>query len=332
MVRLCLYGTVLNSVDTVERSIRSVFRPDADIVITDGGSTDGTYERLLEISKDYNLRVYRAPGSSRGLGRQLALMRCPENSYTTYFDLDNEYNVYFHKSIDWGMATGSPRPLPGHYMREYVISRGGWRDLNYAEDNELWARVGFDYYLPIVVGRPIKTVGTGLGREASRYFQGITGFTKRTLRTSLDLIRGLGLKPIDLVKLFDKSRLALLLPAYVIASLQGIYRYDKFLNNYELNFYNLLKKLKDPVKEIKADERYVVFAIPCKLAYHIGFSWIDRRLRAIGLRPYKCRHMSWGKSIVGLRSLNAIEAVNDYLRFNFFEAQSCRPLEAAEER
>jgi glycosyltransferase involved in cell wall biosynthesis len=333
LVRLCLYGTVLNSVDTVERSIRSVFRPDADIVITDGGSRDGTYERLLEISKDYNLRVYRAPGSSRGLGRQLALMRCPENSYTTYFDLDNEYNVYWHRSIDWGMATGSPRPLGHLYSREYLLSRGGWRDLNFAEDNELWARVGFDYYLPIVFRRPIKTVGTGLlGRETSRYFQGITGFAKRTLRTSLDLIRGLGLKPIDLVKLFDKSRLPLLLPAYIIAALQGIYRYDKFLNNYELNFYNLLKKLKDPVKEIKADERYVVSAIPYKVAYHIGISWIDRRLRAIGLRPYKCRQMNWGESIVGVRSLNAVEAINDYLQFNLFEAQSCRPLDAAEER
>jgi hypothetical protein len=82
LVRLCLYGTVLNSADTVERSIRSVFRPDADIVITDGGSTDGTYERLLEISKGLQPEVYRALGSSRGLGRQLALVRCPENSYT----------------------------------------------------------------------------------------------------------------------------------------------------------------------------------------------------------------------------------------------------------
>jgi hypothetical protein len=222
--------------------------------------------------------------------------------------------------------------LPGYYLREYLLSRGGWRDLNFAEDNELLARVGFDYHLPVVIGRPIKIVGTGLGREASRYFQGIMSFMKRTLRTSLDLIRGLGLKPIDLVKLFDKSRLPLLLPAYIIASLQGIYRYDKFLNNYELNFYNMLKKLKDPVEEIKADEQYVVFTIPCKLAYHIGVSWIDRRLRAIGLRPYKCRQMNWGESIVGVRSLNAVEAINDYLRFNLFEAQSCRPLEAAEER
>jgi len=46
---------------------------------------------------------------------------------------------------------------------------------------------------------------------------------------------------------FHKGRLALLLPAYIIAALQGIYRY-------ELSFYNSLKKLKDPVKEINANE------------------------------------------------------------------------------
>jgi hypothetical protein len=68
------------------------------------------------------------------------------------------------------------------------------------------------------------------------------------------------------------------------------------------------------------------------VAYHIGVSWIDRRLRAIGLRPYKCRQMDREESIVGVRSLNALEAINDYLHFNLFEAQSCRPLEAAEER
>ncbi|WP_427973849.1 hypothetical protein [Acidilobus sp.] len=32
----------------------------------DWGSGDGTYERLLEIVKDYNMRVYRLPGSSCG--------------------------------------------------------------------------------------------------------------------------------------------------------------------------------------------------------------------------------------------------------------------------
>ncbi len=337
MARLCLYGTVLNSVDTIEASIRSVFRPDADIVITDGGSTDGTYERLLEISKDYNLKVYRVPGASRGLGRQLALLKCPEGSYTMNItDLDDEYNVYWHRSIEWGMATGSPRPLPHLYNREYLLSRGGWRDLNYGEDNELLARVGFDNNLPVVHRRPVKIVGMGLRREA-RYFQGTISFMKRTLVEAVSLIRSFGLKPADLINYYDKWLLMPLFTVYVIASFQGIYRYDKLLNNYEFNLYKVLETSRDPVKEIKADESYVLFEMPYKVAYRIGISWIDRRLRAIGLRPYRCRRLDrkgsiggYEESIVGVKSLSAIDVINDYLRFNLFEPSSCKPLEKVE--
>jgi len=42
--------------------------------------------------------------------------------------------------------------------------------------------------------------------------------------------------------------------------------------------------------------------------------------------------MNWGESIVEVRGLNAVEAINDYFHLNLFEAQSCRPLEASEER
>ena len=128
-----------------------------------------------------------------------------------------------------------------------------------------------------------------------------------------------------------------LFTAYVIASFQGIYRYDKLLNNYEFNLYNMLKKSRDPVKEIKADENYVLFEMPYKMAYRIGISWVSRRLRAIGLRPYKCRQLgckgsigSCEESIVGLKSLSAIDAIDDYPRFNLYEPSSCKPLEEAE--
>ena len=110
MAWLYLYGTVLNSADTLERSIRSILRPDAEIVVVDGGSTDRSYERPLEISRDYNMRVYRPPGSSRGLGRGYALPRCPEGSYAAHFDLNNEYNQHFSRGIDWGLSQGGPPP------------------------------------------------------------------------------------------------------------------------------------------------------------------------------------------------------------------------------
>ncbi|MGC9072369.1 MAG: glycosyltransferase family 2 protein, partial [Acidilobus sp.] len=123
---LCLYGTVLNSVNTVEASIRSVYRPDAEIVVVDGGSRDGTYEKLMELAKEYNMKVYRLPGSSRGAGRDYALKRCPEGSYAVaVLDLDDEYTTYFHRYIDWAVSLRGPSPAPFVALREHAIARGG---------------------------------------------------------------------------------------------------------------------------------------------------------------------------------------------------------------
>ena len=330
MSKLCLYGTVLNSADTAERSIRSVFRPDADIVITDGGSTDGTYERLLEISKDYNLRVYRAPGSSRGLGRQLALMRCPEGSYTVpILDLDKEYNVYFHKSIDWGMVTGSPRPLPGHGLREYVLSRGGWRDINYGEDYEFWARVEFDNSLPLVTTVQIRKMEfrSFAEYELRRYARGLWSSVRRTLRHEVDIIRGYGYTLSEYLQEPAFKRRPYLKPAallvYSIARLKGVYRYDRRLNNHDLVIYNMLQRMRDPVKELGADESYVAIVIPYDAALHIGLSWVAERLRFAGLRPYLCERTR-GMALVGMRSLGAIEVINESV---YLKLVRCKPLE-----
>ncbi|MGC8567607.1 MAG: glycosyltransferase [Caldisphaera sp.] len=122
MKSICLYGTVLNSIDTIETSLKSVFRSDAEIVVVDGGSKDGTYEKLIELSKEFNLKVYRLPGSSRGLGRDYALRKCPENSYASFFDLDDEYNEYYHKSIEWGSSLGIQNPLPHFYKKVYKLA------------------------------------------------------------------------------------------------------------------------------------------------------------------------------------------------------------------
>ena len=45
MPSICVYGTVFNNVNTVEESIRSIWRPDYNIVITDNYSTDGIWEK-----------------------------------------------------------------------------------------------------------------------------------------------------------------------------------------------------------------------------------------------------------------------------------------------
>lgn len=152
MPSICVYGTVFNNVNTVEESIRSIWRPDYNIVITDNYSTDGTWEKLQELKKEYNLTLLRLK-STRGKGRQYALYNCPEGSITAYFDLDNYYNENFHKLLHYAKSTN--KIIRAHAFmggnREYILRKGGWRtDLNAGEDIEFIARIGFDYYVPVI--------------------------------------------------------------------------------------------------------------------------------------------------------------------------------------
>ncbi|MGC9124441.1 MAG: glycosyltransferase, partial [Thermoplasmata archaeon] len=230
--------TVFNSIDTIETSLKSVFRSDAEIVVVDGGSKDGTYEKLIELSKEFNLKVYRLPGSSRGLGRDYALRKCPENSYASFFDLDDEYNEYYHKSIEWGSSLGIQNPLPHLVLREYAIKKGGWRDLNYGEDYELLARLGFKFNLPI----PLKNVivKTKSKRE-KRYTSSFLKYTLRIIKSGIDDYRGIGYKIDERIKsefsksnfLFNYSLSFILLEA-MIGNIIGTYRVSKYLNNVEL--------------------------------------------------------------------------------------------------
>jgi len=152
MANICVYGTVYTNAGTVEESIRSVWKPEYEIVIVDNYSTDGTWEKLLKLKKEYNLRLYRYK-CSRGLGRNIALHKCPKNSLTAYFDLDTKYNYAFHRIIEAAEVYGS---ASAHALvavdRGYAIRRGGWRDLNVTEDTDFAVRMYPRIHVPVVVG------------------------------------------------------------------------------------------------------------------------------------------------------------------------------------
>ncbi|BFH72199.1 hypothetical protein SJAV_01430 [Sulfurisphaera javensis] len=93
---ICVYGTVFNNVNTVEASIKSVWKPNYTIIITDNYSTDGTWEKLQEMKKEYNIVLYRLK-STRGKGRDYSLKHCQNNSLAAYIDLDCVYKKIFTK-------------------------------------------------------------------------------------------------------------------------------------------------------------------------------------------------------------------------------------------
>lgn len=73
---VCLVATVLNERQTIDHLLESIIaqtRAPDEIVIVDGGSSDGTWERLLGWVDRLPLRPLRAPGANISEGRNRAI-------------------------------------------------------------------------------------------------------------------------------------------------------------------------------------------------------------------------------------------------------------------
>jgi glycosyltransferase involved in cell wall biosynthesis len=208
--KICVYGTVYNNASTVEESIKSVWKPEYEIVIVDNYSTDGTWEKLLGLRKEYNLRAYRYR-CSRGLGRNIALHMCPENSITAYFDLDTRYNYAYHKIIEASQAYGS-MSAPGLVVveKEFAIRRGGWRDLNVGEDSDFAVKIYPKAHVPVIVGENASPGLAPIWRE-KRYAKTLLKYVKRLVKIHLDSSIAYGLNPYNLLMMGSK-RLTILSP------------------------------------------------------------------------------------------------------------------------
>ena len=239
MSNICVYGTVYNSVITVEHSIKSVFDPSYTIVVVDNYSTDGTWEKLQELRKEYNLIILRLK-STRGKGRDYALHNCPENSTTVFFDLDSIYNENFHnilKSQIPGINVGTLI-----VKKEDAVRRGGWMDLNAGEDYEFKIRVGFKYTLPVIICKDRKVKGI---RE-SRYAKNKISLLYRLLRKYIDSTRALNYSFRDLLSIYKGKYMLLSLILYPIPLILGKYTYEKGINNWILYANKTLMTLTNP--------------------------------------------------------------------------------------
>ncbi|ADB86543.1 glycosyltransferase family 2 protein [Saccharolobus islandicus] len=254
-----IYATVFNNVSTLDESVKSVWRSDSIIVITDNYSTDGTWERLQGLKKDYNLILYRLK-STRGKGRDYSLKHCPENSITTYFDSDMRYNESFHKILEW--APRDKRTLVNLVngfvvKRETILEKGSWRNLNRAEDWEIVSRVGFDYFIPALTHAELRNE---LDRER-RYAKGLKYYARR-FKNKLDVIRGLGYNWSDMNIVYSKHstpyKIFINAPSYILAKLMGIYRNYREYNNGVGTILSALDKMID-LKEIGVNDKYFLF-------------------------------------------------------------------------
>lgn len=304
-MRVCIYGTVYNNAPYIEYSVKSVWRPDAEIVIVDSFSTDGTWEKLVELKKDLNMRLYRYK-CSRGLGRHIALLKCPENTITSYFDLDTIYNANFHKAIDISETYGSIKYNKGLVIkREDALRRGGWRDLNHGEDTEFAVRMNPRIFVPVEVGENARLDLHGVFRE-KRYGRGI-GYIKRLFNAHRDYVRGTGLGYHDILQYYRSKRLIILSPLLAPWFVKN-YRLLKEMDNLLLENVLVLSRMKDP-SELDMDDRFFFLSINYKFLKIIenGDRTIDRIVREkCRGRLYKIKTSSRHFSLIYVKDLSIL--------------------------
>lgn len=115
-----------------------------EIVVVDNLSNDGSLEILRSLDKQGRIHLIEQK-CSRGRGRQLAFEASVGSYVLDQIDLDDVYKpcfkelvAYYHKNCE-GLVMGAKAFLMG--PREVLESVGGWRDLQYGEDRDLWDRI-----------------------------------------------------------------------------------------------------------------------------------------------------------------------------------------------
>ncbi len=155
-----------NNRATVEASLGSLEgftkSSEAEIVVVDNESTDGSWEVLKE-REGKGVKLARAK-CSRGRGRQIAFEASLGQYILSTLDCDDEFyedgirgmlKVY-HSRFEGSMLMTRKTRQNEHQAvavspRVLIEQAGGWRDLNWGEDWDLWNRVaklGKYAYLP----------------------------------------------------------------------------------------------------------------------------------------------------------------------------------------
>ena len=154
MYSICV--TNFNTEDSVRQSLESILiQVDErfEIVVVDNCSTDASQDILREYkNKGVKLIVRRC---SRGLGRQIAIENSVGKYIISQMDMDdvfkpnlNKLLEIYHNSFEGYMLVLSE--IVTIAPRKLIDAIGGFRDLNYCEDRDLFsraARLGYFRYL-----------------------------------------------------------------------------------------------------------------------------------------------------------------------------------------
>ncbi len=163
-IKYSLCATTYNVEFRLRKSLDSILRfinpTDFEIVVVDSESKDGTTAILREYQKIFpNFKIIEKK-CKRGLGRQIAF----ENSggeYIIQVDLDTMYPLQWiefikaYEDLEGQKKNAVQACFSGIYPRYLIEKVGGWRNLQWAEDFDLWWRlikINAFKWCPLIVG------------------------------------------------------------------------------------------------------------------------------------------------------------------------------------
>jgi len=137
-------------------------------------------------------------------------------------------------------------------IKDDILSRGNWKDLNSSEDWEFLFRMKIKYGLPIIIGKNF----VYSGHREKRYAKNWREYLKRELRWKIDNIRGTGYSFRELMRKRQRTLVEELAKplAFLVAKVEGIYRNSEELNNRDFTLRKFFYNIDDPQKYGIEDE------------------------------------------------------------------------------
>lgn len=147
-----------NDSKTLKHSIDSILPlsnfKNIEVIVVDNESSDGSKELLSEYQRESQIR-YVSRKCSRGLGRQIAFENSNGDYILACMDCDDEFiaenvnhlvDTYHQRYEGFVMMTKKDKDPAKEASnitiapRGAVVEVGGWRDINWCEDWDFWAR------------------------------------------------------------------------------------------------------------------------------------------------------------------------------------------------
>jgi len=198
---LSVCTTSYNIAHAIERHFSSVCNALAGIsfeyVVVDNRSSDGTAEILSRLAHSFPGFKVIARRCSRGIGRRLAASASKAPTILCV-DADTVYRPSLGAFVRLYLKEFRSRDIAlqaiyaGLYPRSLWFQVGGTRDLNYAEDLDLWMRIwelGRMKWTPVLMGENLKPSGVRDSEDVFYKRYSMLSRVSRVLRRETDMWR-----------------------------------------------------------------------------------------------------------------------------------------------